>query len=68
MEVNGLHDQSLRNDDAAKVMGIAPGTLSNMRSRGEGPFFFRIGRSVRYRHSDVLKFINKCTIDPEGKR
>lgn len=44
----------------AKRWNLAPGTLSNMRSQGKGPAYFKIGEGltskVRYRLEDVLQF------------
>lgn len=42
--------------DAANLIGLAPGTLANMRSAGVAPPHFRIGR-VSYRISDLAKWI-----------
>ena len=35
---------------------IAPRTLERWRAEGQGPQFTRIGRHVRYRHTDILAF------------
>lgn len=40
----------------AKLLGQAEITVVQQRARGEGPPFFRIGRSIRYRLADVLAF------------
>lgn len=55
----------LNNEEAAKLLGISPGTLNNMRTRREGPSYFRIGRVIRYWPSDIMKYINKNSYDPE---
>jgi len=41
---------------AARLLGLANITLHQIRARGEGPPFFRIGRTVRYRLGDVLAY------------
>jgi hypothetical protein len=38
---------------AAMVLGLAPGTLHNMRCTGGGPKFYKIGRVVRYDLRDL---------------
>ncbi len=38
---------------AAKLAGIAQKTLENMRSRGDGPPFLKLGRLVRYDPRDI---------------
>lgn len=41
----------------AEMLNISPRTLANWRCSGEGPNFFKIGRSVRYSLEDVKEFI-----------
>ena len=40
-------------DGAAKLAGIARKTLENMRTRGDGPPFLKLGRLVRYDPRDI---------------
>ena len=51
--------------EVAKRLQIAGGTLANMRSRGTGPQFVKIGDPetgrVRYLKNDVVDFINSLT-------
>lgn len=45
--------------EAARRLGLSPGTLRNWRSRGRGPIAVRFGsRCVRYRVSDVDSYID----------
>ena len=39
---------------SARILGLSPVTLQQFRARGDGPPFFRIGRTVRYRLGDVI--------------
>lgn len=41
------------------ITGRAVGSLRNDRSAGVGIPFFRIGRSCRYRLSDVLQYVEQ---------
>ena len=44
--------------EVAELCGCAVQTLRNMRWRGEGPRFVKLGeRMIRYRPDDVLAFI-----------
>lgn len=54
--MNGEADNLLSAVQAAKRLGIHPGTLANWRAWGLGPKFVRIGRLVRYRLEDVKAF------------
>ena len=40
-------------EDAAAYLQLAPGTLTNLRSRGDGPVYCKIGRRVVYRQADL---------------
>jgi hypothetical protein len=39
--------------EAAAFLRLSPNTLNWRRSHGEGPAFVRVGRSIRYRLSDL---------------
>jgi hypothetical protein len=44
-------------EDAARLLGLAPGSLNNMRAKGLGPTFVKLGSLVRYRHTDLVAWI-----------
>jgi hypothetical protein len=47
---------------AAAVLDVTPGTLSVWRSTGRYALpFLKVGRNVRYRHSDLLVWLEKRT-------
>ena len=50
----------------ARILGLSPVTLQQIRARGEGPPFFRIGRTVRYRLGDVISWRDERTIGRRG--
>lgn len=43
--------------DVAAYTGIPEGTLRYMRSRGEGPRSFKLGRAVRFDPEDVAAWV-----------
>lgn len=48
---------------AAEYMGITTGALSQMRYRGTGPKFIKLGnRTVRYRWEDIDAWIEANTL------
>lgn len=51
----------LTTSQVAQRLGLSPGTLTNWRSLKIGPHFKKLGKVVRYRLSDVLRWV-------EGKR
>jgi excisionase family DNA binding protein len=66
MEVSSkvLEFQNLMTEkEAAEYLRLQPGTLRNMRSRGEGPKFVQMSRFIRYRREALDKYIDECTKD-----
>jgi hypothetical protein len=43
--------------ETSEISGRAIPTLRNDRSRGKGIPYYKVGRSVRYRYSDVIEFM-----------
>ena len=41
---------------AAEFLGVSVRTLQAWRVRGEGPHFYKAGRSVRYQRRELLAF------------
>jgi len=52
-------NRMLSTQEAAKLMGLQPCTLSAWREDGSQPdlAFFKIGKAVRYRYGDVIAFV-----------
>jgi excisionase family DNA binding protein len=51
----------LTEDAAARLLCISPRTLQAWRMEKRGPPFVRAGRSIRYRRSDLVEWINRNT-------
>lgn len=51
---------------AAEMLGISVRTLQTWRLRGGGPQYLKLGRSVRYRTSDLLAFMDRCVASQAG--
>ena len=43
---------------AAEILQVSTRTLQSWRYRGEGPPYFRMGRLVRYRLSDLAEWLD----------
>jgi excisionase family DNA binding protein len=53
----------LSTEQAAKTLGVTPGTLMVWRCTKRYPLrFVRIGRKIRYREEDLIKFIESRTM------
>ena len=60
-----MHDV-ISAQDAAKMLGIHPGTLRNWRRVGRGPRVIRYGpRAIRYMRGDVQAFLMGCAVETE---
>jgi predicted site-specific integrase-resolvase len=46
---------------AAERLGVEPETLRNWRWQGSGPPFVKMGRSVRYRLTDLADWLDERT-------
>jgi hypothetical protein len=56
-ELLGLPDEALVDDrEAALVLGLAPLTMRNWRSKGRGPSHRKLGGAVRYLMGDLRRF------------
>lgn len=55
-----LGDALLSPEDAAELLGLSPGTLANWRSSGrESLSYLKCGRSVRYRASEIRRYLQR---------
>lgn len=50
----------LSRDEVEETFGVSRRFLELAVARGDGPAVVRIGRSVRYRVSDILSWIDSC--------
>lgn len=61
-----MNEKLLRENEVAALLSCAPQTLRAKRSVAlqggtlEGPMFIRLGRSIRYRESDVMAYLDEC--------
>ncbi|MGA7622632.1 MAG: helix-turn-helix domain-containing protein [Candidatus Acidiferrales bacterium] len=60
-------DVILTGEQAAKIANQRPATLVKWRQRGRGPVYLRLGGKVRYRRSDLMKWIEASRINPADK-
>lgn len=71
IDAAGLRDRSnqlgrlLDESETATLLGTAPQTLTKWRCTKRYPLpFVRIGRLIRYRETDVLRFIQSRMVHP----
>lgn len=67
MSSTTIKDRLLTTDETSAIVGSSPSTLANHRSLGIGLPYVKIGRSVRYRESQVMAYLAELeTIRPVG--
>jgi excisionase family DNA binding protein len=61
--VDSAGREVLNDRQAAAFLGVSPGTLANWRSQGTvGVPYLRLGRAVRYRRSDLERYLSAKTV------
>jgi Helix-turn-helix domain len=58
----------LTTQEAAGTLGLTPKTLANMRTKGKGPCFHKIGNKVWYRGQDILFYQRRRRYIASGVR
>ncbi len=48
----------------AERLGLKPDTLRDWRLKGRGPTYIKVGHRIRYRDSDVERWISERTVNP----
>ena len=61
-----VRHEYLRRDQAARFLGLAPGTMANLASCGRGPAYHRVGRTVLYAISDLRQFVAAGRVETTG--
>lgn len=56
------HETYLRPSEAAAYLNSSTSTLAKLRVYGGGPIFYRIGRAVRYRTTDLDEFMARSRV------
>lgn len=54
-------------EDLARYLSTTVGNLAQMRYRGIGPKFVKVGRGIRYRTSDVNEWLAQQTRERTGE-
>jgi hypothetical protein len=65
-QVHQAYDEVVNEYEAAKFLKKSVQTLRNDRCSRKGPAYLKLGRSVRYRVSDLMDYLEKHRIDPEA--
>ena len=66
LETPHAGDELLSMQEAADIVRVPVATLRYWRHLGTGPRSFRVGRSVRYWHTEVLHWLEKQSNNPQA--
>jgi predicted DNA-binding transcriptional regulator AlpA len=53
--------------DAAELLGVAESTLAVWRSKNRGPAYYKVGRSITYKLTDIEEWIESSCRKEPGK-
>ena len=54
-------DQLYNEKETAKLLSMSVKTLQRYRYTGGGPIYIKLGKSVRYKESDIEKYVSERT-------
>jgi Helix-turn-helix domain len=57
MSEDNLKQVSVTPEQAAKLYGLNPGSLANLRSRKTGPTYYKRGKKVLYKVEDLERWL-----------
>lgn len=66
MSTETLNDPLLEIREVAAYLKVSPPALEKWRLTGKGPAFIRIGRLIRYRRSDLDRWLAEQTVGREA--
>lgn len=64
-EIAGADSFLLDGLGAEKLTGFSEGAFRLWRRSGQGPTLVKVGRTIRYRRSDLIAFVNAHTVSPQ---
>ena len=54
-------EQLYNEKETAKLLSMSVKTLQRYRYTGGGPIYVKLGKSVRYKESDIAKYVSERT-------
>lgn len=58
-----MKDLIYKPEDLAEYLGVTVGALAQMRYRGNGPKFVKLGKSIRYSDAAIQEWLEQNTKD-----
>lgn len=60
------YEKPLTTEEAAEILNVKPRTMIELRQNRQGPHYVRIGRLIRYRYRDLIKYLDQNTMPPDA--
>ena len=54
-----MNDRLLTSEEVSEYLGLSPHTIEMWRRKKVGPPWVKVGRSVRYKESDVSSWVER---------
>ena len=61
-----VESKRVKDTVAARFMGLSVQTLRNWRSKGIGPSYIKIGKTVRYDVAELENFIDRHRVETDN--
>lgn len=61
-----MNENRMKPAEAAEFLGISEGTLNNMRNKGNGPDYYKLG-GIFYKQCDLDAFVESKKVAGSGK-
>jgi excisionase family DNA binding protein len=63
-----MSEPLLSRQEVAHLLGVPTKTLAEWAYQGRGPAYYRIGKRVGYRESELRTWLEAQRVEPEGGR
>lgn len=61
----GILNRLLDTDGASALLGCSPAALCKFRTERRGPPYIRVGKLIRYRRLDLVRWVKSQRVSPE---
>jgi hypothetical protein len=61
----GILNRLIDTEAASALLGCSPAALSKFRTERRGPPYIRVGRLIRYRRLDLVRWVKLQRVSPE---
>ena len=60
-------DRFLTTEETAEVLGLRAGTLENMRRESKSIPYYKFGKHIKYKRSDVIEYIQGQKVEVQDE-